>query len=97
MFIEENINLTFAKNQELTAYAYECPKGGADKLLPINFVHLIREEISQDKKRYQSFPRLVQFSETDSIKNIGFKIFKDLKETLRDIMYMQPNFQTLLD
>jgi hypothetical protein len=87
VFIEENINLTFAKNQELTAYAYECPKGGPEKLLPINFVHILKEEIPIDKKRYQTFPRLVHFSDSDSIKNICFKIFKDLKETMKDLLY----------
>ena len=85
VFIEDNINLTFAKNQELTAYAYECPKGSPEKLISINFVHLIKEELSQNNKRYHSFPRLVHFSDSDSIKNIGLKIFKDLKETMKDI------------
>ena len=65
-----------------------------DKLLPINFIHLTKEEF-QFGKRYQIFPRLIQFTETDSVKNICLRIFKDLRETIKDLLYMQ-NYHGLL-
>jgi hypothetical protein len=38
----------------------------------------------------------VQFSDSDSIKNIGFKIFKDLKETMKDVFCLQPHMVEIL-
>ena len=36
--------LTFGENREFTTYAYEVYKCNVEKLLPINFLHITKEE-----------------------------------------------------
>lgn len=86
--MEDHLILTFTKNQDLKAFAYECHKGVPEKLSPINFVHLTREEFANESRRYQSFPRLIHFNENDSIKCVSQKIFKDLRDTAKALLYM---------
>ena len=40
-----------------------------------------------------SFPRLVNFTENESMKSIGFKIYKEMRPTLKTVMLAQ--IQTL--
>lgn len=93
--MDENLSLNFAEQQSLTTFAYETYKSGVENLLPINFLHVTKEEFQNRSRTYQSFPRLIIFNETDSIKNICYKIFKDMRETMKDLLYMQ-NFSHLM-
>jgi hypothetical protein len=70
VFLEEQIMLTFAKGQDLKVFAYECPRGQVDKLLPINFLHITRDLIKPGERRYQTFPRLILFNEQDAVRSI---------------------------
>ena len=78
-FTESQIIFNFAPGQQLTTYAYEVDRKAKDKLHSINFIHLTKQEFSVTSKRYHTFPRLLMFGENDSIKTIGFKIYKEMR------------------
>ncbi|CDW84830.1 ubiquitin carboxyl-terminal hydrolase [Stylonychia lemnae] len=47
----ENMLLTFGENKEFTTYAYEVYKCNVEKLLPINFLHITKEEYDFQNRR----------------------------------------------
>lgn len=70
-FTDTNIALNFSRGQELTTYAYEMSKLMKEKLLPVNFIHITKQEFSADSRTYHSFPRLITFYEQETIKMVA--------------------------
>ena len=60
-FTENKISLNFTRGQELTTYAYEVSRLLKEKLMPINFIHITKQEFNVNSRTYHSFPRLVTF------------------------------------
>lgn len=61
----------FSPGQILTTYAYEVDKKTLQKLQPYNFVHILQDQ-------YVPSPRLSSFSENETLRAIGFKIYRDI-------------------
>ena len=66
----------------MTTYAFEVDKKLKDRLHSVNFIHMTKQEYSLSIRKYYINPRVVNFSENDSIRVIGFKIYKDMITTL---------------
>lgn len=53
-----------------------------DKLHSVNFLHLTKQEYSLSIRKYYINPRIVNFTENDSVRVIGFKIYREMIGTL---------------
>ena len=92
-FTESMVTFNFVPGQELTTYAYEVDRKLKDKLHSVNFLHLTKQEYSLSIRKYFIFPRLINFTDNDSVRSIGFKIYKEMRLTLAQAL--QASIQAL--
>jgi hypothetical protein len=86
-FTEQSITFNFVPGQELTTYAYEIDKKIKERLHRMNFVHLTKSDAAKNVSPFLLSPRIVSFSESDSIKSVCFKIFKEFRVTLKRALH----------
>ncbi len=55
-----------------------------------HFIHIAQTDLKGDIT-FQSFPRLVFYSDTDPLKSICFKIFKGLKSLVNEFCGIEEN------
>lgn len=71
----------------MTTYAYEIDRKAKEKLHRVNFIHMTKSDPNKAIRpidKYLLSPRLVNFTaETDSIKSVCFKVFKEIRGTLK--------------
>ena len=92
-FTEAMITFNFVPGQELTTYAYEVERKMKDRLHSVNFLHITKQEYSNSIRKYFIFPRLINFTDNDSVRSIGFKIYKEMRLTLAQAL--QASIQAL--
>ena len=77
LFKETQLTFNFSPGQVLTTYAYEVDKKSLPKLKSFNFVHASKAS-KNDTCEYFPSPRLCLFSENETLKAIGFKVYRDV-------------------
>lgn len=81
LFTNEQMKFQFTKDQQLTTFAYEVSKHTKDRVRKHHFVHIAKADASKNVK-YVSFPRLVQYNDSDPLKQISLKVLRALKPLL---------------
>lgn len=78
MFTNEYMKFNFKPDQVLTTYAYEISRSHRERVRPNHFIHIAKADMD-GKITYHYFPILVNFQDSEPIKNIALKIFKGLR------------------
>lgn len=95
MFTNEQMKFNFKAEQTLTTYAYEISRSHRERVRPMHYIHIAKTEIDS-RISYHSFPILVNFQESEILKNISIKIFRALRMTLAKTIFAQdPLFLSL--
>lgn len=67
MFTDESMKFKFHDKQILTTYAYEIPKSMKKFVSRNHFIHVALVD-SEGSITYQTFPRLILYSDTEPLK-----------------------------
>ena len=81
LFTNEQMKFQFAKDQQLTTFAFEVSKHTKERVRKHHFVHIAKKDESK-LISYFSFPRLVQYNDSDPLRTIALKVLKTLKPLL---------------
>jgi hypothetical protein len=86
MFTNEYMKFNFKPDQVLTTYAYEISRSHRERVRPNHFVHIAKADMD-GKITYQYLPILVNFQDSEPIKNIALKIFKGLRTIIHQSLF----------
>ena len=72
------MKFSFKAEQTFTTFAYEISRSHKEKVKRSHFIHIAKADL-EGRITYHSFPILINYQETEPLKNIAVKIFKGLR------------------
>ena len=86
MFTNEQMKFNFKAEQTLTTYAYEISRSHKERVRAVHYIHIAKTELDS-RISYHSFPILVNFQDSEILKNIAIKIFRGLRMILARTLF----------
>lgn len=88
VFTNEQMKFCFKADQTLTTFAYEISRSHKEKVKRSHFVHIAKTDV-EGRITYHSFPVLINYQDTEPLKNIALKIFKGLRGLVTKSLFKQ--------